>query len=125
MPEWITAVYRPQDMMIFVRGGLEAPVLFRGLSQELAHAHLDKGDYKRSDNAFVAYCASYVLCSRNNLPKDMFRFDRLPENMSTMDARSVRTELSKIRDVANVISADMAKVLDKNRQPVERRDEAR
>ena len=95
------------------------------LSQELAHAHLDKGDYKRSDNAFVAYCASYVLCSRNNLPKDMFRFDRLPENMSTMDARSVRTELSKIRDVANVISADMAKVLDKNRQPVERRDEAR
>ena len=55
----------------------------------------------------------------------MFRFDRLPENMSTMDARSVRTELSKIRDVANVISADMAKVLDKNRQPVERRDEAR
>ena len=55
----------------------------------------------------------------------MFRFDRLPENMSTMDARSVRTELSKIRDVANVISADMAKVLDKNHQPVERRDEAR
>ena len=46
-------------------------------------------------------------------------------NMSTMDARSVRNELSKIRDVANVISADMAKVLDKNRQPVERRDEAR
>lgn len=125
MPEGINAVYRPQDKMIFVRGGLEAPDLFRGLSQELAHAHLDKGDYKRSDNAFVAYCASYVLCSRNNLPKDMFRFDRLPENMSTMDARSVRTELSKIRDVSNVISADMAKVLDKNRQPVERRDEAR
>ena len=125
MPEGINAVYRPQDKMIFVRGGLEAPDLFRGLSQELAHAHLDKGDYKRSDNAFVAYCASYVLCSRNNLPKDMFRFDRLPENMSTMDARSVRTELSKIRDVANVISADMAKVLEKNRQPMERRDEAR
>ena len=125
LPEGINSVYRPQDKMIFVRGGLEAPDLFRGLSQELAHAHLDKGDYKRSDNAFVAYCASYVLCSRNNLPKDMFRFDRLPENMSTMDARSVRTELSKIRDVANVISADMAKVLDKNRQPVERRDEAR
>ena len=39
----------------------------------------------------------------------MFRFDRLPENMSTMDARSVRTELSKIRDVTNVISADMAR----------------
>ena len=125
MPEGINAVYRPQEKMIFVRGGLEASDLFRGLSQELAHAHLDKGDYKRSDNAFTAYCASYMLCSRNNIPKDMFRFDRLPENISTMDARSVRNELSKIRDVANVISADMAKVLEKNRQPIERRDEAR
>jgi hypothetical protein len=75
---------------------------------------------------FVAYCASYVLCSRYNVPKDMFRFDRLPENMSTMDARSVRNELSKIRDVANEISADMAKVLDKNRQPgTQRRSEIR
>lgn len=125
MPEGINAVYRPQDKTIFVRAGLEASDIFRGLSQELAHAHLDKGDYKRSDNAFVAYCASYVLCSRNNIPKDMFRFDRLPENISTMDARAVRNELSKIRDVANEISADMAKVLEKNRQPMERRDEAR
>lgn len=125
MPEGINAVYRPQDKIIFVRAGLDASDIFRGLSQELAHAHLDKGDYKRSDNAFVAYCASYVLCSRNNIPKDMFRFDRLPENISTMDARSVRNELAKIRDVANEISADMAKVLEKNRQPMERRDEAR
>lgn len=125
MPEGINAVYRPQEKMILVRGGLEASDLFRGLSQELAHAHLDTGEYKRSDSAFTAYCASYVLCSRNNMPKDMFRFDRLPENISTMDARSVRNELSKIREVANAISADMAKVLERNRQPMERRDEAR
>ena len=68
---------------------------------------------------------TYVNVIMSDNLEAMFRFDRLPENMSTMDARSVRTELSKIRDVANVISADMAKVLDKNRQPVERRDEAR
>ena len=55
----------------------------------------------------------------------MFRFDRLPEGFSTMDARSVRNELSKIRDVANEISSDMAKVLDKSMKPKERRDEAR
>ena len=75
--------------------------------------------------AFTAYCVSYVLCSRYNVPKDMFRFDRLPEGFSTMDARSVRNELSKIRDVANEISSDMAKVLDKSMKPKERRDEAR
>ena len=42
-----------------------------------------------------------------------------------MDARSVRNELSKIRDVANEISSDMAKMLDKSMKPKERRDEAR
>lgn len=57
--------------------------------------------------------------------EDMFRFDRLPEGFSTMDARSVRNELSKIRDVANEISSDMVKVLDKSMKPKERRDEAR
>lgn len=67
------------------------------------------------------------MCSAagTNVPKDMFRFDRLPEGFSTMDARSVRNELSKIRDVANEISSDMAKVLDKSMKPKERRDEAR
>ena len=55
----------------------------------------------------------------------MFRFDRLPEGFSTMDARSARNELSKIRDVANEISSDMAKMLDKSMKPKERRDEAR
>lgn len=110
---------------VYVRPGLEAGDIFRGISQELAHAHLDDGAYKRSDHAFTAYCVSYVLCSRYNVPKDMFRFDRLPEGFSTMDARSVRNELSKIRDVANEISSDMVKVLDKSMKPKERRDEAR
>lgn len=125
LPENINAVYRPDDKKIYVRPGLEAGDIFRGISQELAHAHLDSGAYKRSDHAFTAYCVSYVLCSRYNVPKDMFRFDRLPEGFSTMDARSVRNELSKIRDVANEISSDMAKVLDKSMKPKERRDEAR
>lgn len=125
LPENINAVYRPDDKKIYVRPGLEAGDIFCGISQELAHAHLDDGAYKRSDHAFTAYCVSYVLCSRYNVPKDMFRFDRLPEEFSTMDARSVRNELSKIRDVANEISSDMAKVLDKSMKPKERRDEAR
>jgi hypothetical protein len=54
-----------------------------------------------------------MLCSRYNVAKDMFLFERLPENLATMDARSVRNELSKIRDIANEISSDMAKVLEK------------
>lgn len=66
-----------------------------------------------------------MLCSRYNVAKDMFRFERLPGNINTMDARAMRNELSKIRDVANEISADMAKVLEKSMKPRDRSDEAR
>ena len=72
LPENINAVYRPDDKKIYVRPGLEAGDIFRGISQELAHAHLDDGAYKRSDHAFTAYCVSYVLCSRYNVPKDTY-----------------------------------------------------
>lgn len=125
LPEGINAVYRPEDKTIYVRGGLEAADIFRSISQELAHAHMDNGEYKRSENTFTAYCISYMLCSRNDIPKDMFRFERLPENFSTMDARSLRNELTKIRDVANEIFSDMSKALEKQHMPKERRDEAR
>lgn len=74
LPENINAVYRPDDKKIYVRPGLEAGDIFRGISQELAHAHLDSGAYKRSDHAFTAYCVSYVLCSRYNVPKDIAAF---------------------------------------------------
>jgi hypothetical protein len=125
MPENINAVYRSEEKKIYVRSGLAASDIFRAISQELALAHLDTGDYKRSDHAYAAYCASYVLCSRNNMAKDTFRFDLLPDSFKALDARGVRAELSKIRDVANEISSDMAKVLEKETAPRERRDEAR
>ena len=64
-------MYRPQDKKIFVRAGMAAGDIFRGLSQELAHARLDKGEYKRNEHAFTAYCASYMLCSRYNVAKGM------------------------------------------------------
>ena len=54
MPEGINAAYRPQDKKIFVRAGLDAGDIFRGLSQELAQAHLDNGEYKRNEHAFTA-----------------------------------------------------------------------
>lgn len=54
LPENINAVYRPDDKKIYVRPGLEAGDIFRGISQELAHAHLDDGAYKRSDHGFTS-----------------------------------------------------------------------
>ena len=73
LPENINAVYRPDDKKIYVRSGLEAGDIFRGISQELAHAHLDDGAYKRSDHAFTrllrVVCALQpVQCAEGHVP---------------------------------------------------------
>ena len=126
LPENIGAVYKPEEKKIYVRQGMDAPDIFRSLSQELAHAHMDKGSYKRSECMFPAYCASYMLCKRYGISTDHFRFERMPESMSTMDAQSIRGVLGKIREVSNDISSNMSRVLEpKMRAPKTRDDGAR
>ncbi len=57
---------------------------------------------------------------------DHFRFERMPESMSTMDAQSIRGVLGKIREVSNDISSNMSRVLEpKMRAPKTRDDGAR
>lgn len=123
----INASKQNNDLRELLRQTITVAMQGMALQPVEKKAEISENDLAALDfiNAFTAYCVSYVLCSRYNVPKDMFRFDRLPEGFSTMDARSVRNELSKIRDVANEISSDMAKVLDKSMKPKERRDEAR
>lgn len=123
LPENVGAVYKPEDKVILVRQGMDAPNIFRALSQELAHAHMDKGSYNRADCAFDAYCASYMLCKRNNIAVDTFRFDRLPESYKGMAAQDVRGELGHIRDVANEISSDMNRVLEAQQRSQKSRDD--
>lgn len=112
------AVYNPDKKVIVLRQGLDAPTIFRDLSQELALAHMDKGGYSRSSCIFTANCASYMLCRRNGIPIDSFSFERKPEGFKNMQGQEVRAELAMIRDVANTITADMRQYLDtQNRSP--------
>lgn len=112
LPDNVGAVYKPEDRAILVRQGMNAADIYRSISQELAHAHMDKGEYNRSDCAFTAYCVSYILCKRNGVDIGSFSFDHLPSELSSMETQGIRNELSKIRDVANEISSDMARVLE-------------
>ena len=125
VPDNVGAVYKSEEKVILVRQGMGAADIFRSLSQELAHAHMDNGAYNRADCAFPAYCVSYMLCKRNGVAVDNFRFDRLPESFGSMDAQELRGKLSEIRDVVNDISADMARVLELQRSNKSRDDGAR
>lgn len=63
LPSGVNALYQPDTREIQVRRGMDASSIFRALSQELAHAEMDKGDgsYNRTEHGFHAYCASYML----------------------------------------------------------------
>lgn len=123
MSERLNAIYKPDEKTIFVRQGMDAPTIFRSLSNELAHAHMDKGDYQRNENTVTAYFVSYVLCKRYDVSVDAFKFDSMPEQYSKMNTQEFRSELSRIREVAGEISRDMNRVLEaKNREKKDRSD---
>lgn len=123
MSETLNAIYKPDAKTIFVRQGMDAPTIFRSLVNELAHAHMDKGDYRRNENTITAYCVSYVLCKRYGVSVDSFSFNSMPEQYSKMNTQEFRVELGKIRDVAGEISRDMNRVLEaQNREKKDRGD---
>ena len=123
MSETLNAIYKPDAKTIFVRQGMDAPTIFRSLANELAHAHMDKGDYRRNENTITAYCVSYVLCKRYGVSVDSFSFNSMPEQYSKMNTQEFRAELGKIRDVAGEISRDMNRVLEaQNREKKDRGD---
>jgi hypothetical protein len=123
VPDGVGAVYDPAAKKILMRQGMDGADIFRSLTQELAHAYFDKGNYNRNDHAFAGYCVAYTLCKRYGVDTQNFRFDKLPAAMEDMDAKSVRSEVSKIRDCANQISMDMSRVLE--HRPKDRSDSAR
>ena len=109
--------------MILMRQGMDAPTIFRGLSQELARAHMAKNDTDCTSPAFTAYCVSYMLCKRNGIAVDNFRFSRIPEAYSEMDAQAIRGELGTMREIAGEISADMNRVFAAQQRSQQNRDE--
>ncbi len=66
MPEDKGALFEPEESCIYVRKGMSAQVIFRSVTPELALAGFADGDknYDRNEDAFHAYCASYLLCKK-------------------------------------------------------------
>ena len=107
LPEGTNMAYYAQNNIIYVRQGLDAPTIFRGLAQELARAHMDKGGITCQNPDFTAYSVSYMLCKRNGLSVEQFSFAEMPDEYYQMDAKAIRAEVGTIRDVAGTITANM------------------
>ena len=122
LPEGVNVAYSSKENTIRVRQGLNAPTIFRGLAQELARAHMDKGSFQCQNPDFVAYSASYMLCKRNGVSVEGFSFDRMPEEYSQMDAQAIRGEVGTIREIAGTISADMNRLFAAQEKAQKNRD---
>ena len=64
-----------------------------------------------------------MICRRNGIDVSDFRFEP-PESFKTLDPKGVRAELGRMRDVANSISADMERMVEKQKE-VKAHDDAR
>jgi hypothetical protein len=118
LPEGTNALYQPEVREIHIRKGMDASSIFRALSQELAHAQMDKGDgsYSRSNYVFHAYCVSYMLCKQYGVDTNGYRFDRAPQMLEGLESQDIRNELSVIRETAGEISGRMNRMLAEQRQ---------
>lgn len=124
LPEQRNVVYNAEDNVILLRQGMDAPNIFRGLSQELARAQMQKNGYNCASPAFTAYCVSYMLCKRNGIAVDNFRFNHIPEAYARMDAQAIRSELGTMREIAGEITANMNRVFAAQQRSQQSRDES-
>lgn len=118
LSEGTNAMYQPSTREIQIRKGMDASSIFRALSQELAHAEMDKGDgkYNRSNHAFHAYCVAYILCKQYGVDTSKYNFDAAPHMLAEKDLQEIREDLSLIKKTAFEISDRMKRTLSQQRQ---------
>ena len=119
LPTGEKAIYKQDSREILVWRGLDAASIFRALSQELAHAEMDKGDgqYNRDEHDFYATCVSYILCRQFGVATDgNYHFEGASQVLSGLEPQAVRAELSTIRQTASEIACRMNRTLNQQRQ---------
>ena len=117
LPNNSGALYDHGQQVVFVVRNMGAEDIFRSVSKELAHVELAgmKQDYNRSDAAFAAYSASYMLCKKYGIDVSGYDFTRLPTSFRESKPQEVRATLTEMRDAASGISARMSRALEQTR----------
>lgn len=117
LPNNAGALYDHDQQVVFVVRNMGAEDIFRSVSKELAHVELAgmKQDYNRSDAAFAAYSASYMLCKKYGIDVSGYDFTRLPTSFRESKPQEVRAALTEMRDAASGISARMSRALEQAR----------
>lgn len=106
----VKAMYSPENKAILIRQGMDGDDIFRALSFEIAMARTDNGSFNRENSETHAYCVSYIVCKRNNIEPLKPEVNMKP--FDGKDTKSIRAELSKVRDEANNMDSVIEKALE-------------
>ncbi|WMJ22892.1 hypothetical protein RBG61_13000 [Paludicola sp. MB14-C6] len=116
LPNDTGAIYKHETKEIHIKSGMNGDDIFRSLSSQIAYAMMDNGNYTNPNNSFAAYCVSYIVCKRNGIDVSNYSFEQLPSHYQEMSTKDIRVELAKIRDCANELTTNMARVLEPAKQ---------
>lgn len=132
LPEGVGAYFDPKDNVIYVRPGMDAPDIFRSMSVELSHAELSRqqgSEYSRDKAEFAAYCSSYVLCQKFGVDVSGYNFENASQQFEGKDAKSIREDLSDIREASGEIVSRVKDAIQQDRavskEPKEQEADAR
>jgi len=105
MRDGVNAFFDFQNERLVIRKGMDAPVLFRHLSEMTAFAKFYYNDRVPAENAnFKAKCVSYVLCRQYGVNVSDYKFDDLPSSFDTNDPHIIRGELTAVRDTVDTFN---------------------
>ncbi|GGH67924.1 hypothetical protein GCM10008014_49880 [Paenibacillus silvae] len=127
LPSEMHALYQPDTRSIVIRRGLAAGDIFRALTQELAHAEMDKGNgqYARSESSLQAYCAAYMLSKQFGFSTSSFSFQRVPELLGKMEPQQLRKELTYMKEAAQPSIVRMNRQLSQQQRQAKRSEPTR
>lgn len=109
LPDRVQAQYVPGQRTIFVRNNMDAATAFCAIAREQAHASFDAVGRGYTRQAFAAkgYCAAYVVAKKFGIDTSAFRFDKVCELGTELDAQGKRAFLSDVKAAAYTVSRDV------------------
>ena len=96
LPNGMNAEWNKGDNVLYIKKGLDGPILFQSLTKEMARADFVKSDNEL--NNFKSYCISYMICKKYNIDVTNYKIDKIPETLQNMDLKEFKNELSDIRN---------------------------
>ncbi len=113
------AFYDNSKQTLFVKRDIgDSVALCQCVAQELGHAHIAMNveAYSRRDEGFNAVCVGYMLCKKFGVDTKNYAIDRIPENLSAMEPKEIRAELSKTRQAYSEVNARVSEELYRKKQ---------